>query len=144
MQILNDSLAILPDSESGATAIEVRGLAQEGSKIGVVLGYADEQDYLALVLNTQYGRGPNAPGLVVSQMVDGNRTVLAEEPQLIAQPDRWYTLRLEVDGTTVTASVDGTPVLEAELETPLTGENAGLYAGSDAPAGFNDLRVLGE
>jgi hypothetical protein len=144
IEVFNDSLTILPDSASGATAIEVRGLAQEGSKIGVLLGYEDEQNYLALVLNTRYSQGPNAPGLVVSQMVDGNREVLADEPQLIATPNRWYTLRLEVDGTTVTASLDGTPILTTELEAPLTGEQPGLYAGSDGPAAFNDLLVLGE
>jgi hypothetical protein len=144
IEVFNDSLAILPDSASGATAVEVRGLAQEGGKVGVVLGYEDEQNYLALVLNTQRSQGSNAPGLVVSQMVDGDQAVLAEEPQLVAAPDRWYTLRLEVDDTTVIASIDGTPVLTTELEAPLTGERPGLYAGSDAPAAFNDLLVLGK
>jgi hypothetical protein len=144
IEVRNDSLTILPDSTSGATAIEVRGLAQEGGKIGVLLGYEDEQNYLALVLNTEHSQGANAPGLVVSQIANGNRVVLADEPQLIATPERWYTLRLEVDDAAVTASIDGTPVLTTELETPLTGESPGLYAGSDAPAAFNDLLVLGE
>jgi hypothetical protein len=139
----NDLLAIAPATVETPGAVEATALARYDSKIGVLLGYADEQNYVALVLGTQ-DAPPNPSGLTLMQMVDGDRVILAQDESTFAAENRWYTLRLDIDGTSVSAIVDGTPLLTASLSEPLTGDRAGLYAGSEGDASFTDMIIFGE
>jgi hypothetical protein len=140
--LFNDTLAVAP-AVPGATAAEVSALTR-WDKVGLVMGYQDDNNYVALVLNAADTTGYNTPGLVLVQEVDGQRTTLAQDATIIAEANRWYTLRLELDGATVRASVDGTPQLTAELAAPLAGERVGVYGASEGLALFDNLRVIGE
>jgi hypothetical protein len=142
----NDTLALAPATDTPASAVEASVLTSNPSRAGLVLGYASNQDYLALIFNSpeSVGQPHTGPGLVLVQVVAGEPTVLAQDETLRAELRTWYRLRLDVANTTVTASVDGEPVLTATLDSALTGEDAGLYAGYLGSARFDDLRLMGE
>jgi hypothetical protein len=144
----NDTLALAPGTDAPVAAVEASALAGTFAKIGLVLGYASNQDYLALIVNENeanaIGQPHTGPGTVLVQVVAGEPVVLAQDAALSATPRTWYRLRLEVADGDVTASLDGDVVLTAALDAPLAGSGTGLYAGSQGSARFDDLRLIGE
>jgi hypothetical protein len=138
--MLNDVLAVPPESLQGDGAVEVSALTTAATRIGLLLGYQDDQNYVTAI----YGPTGTSPreGVTILQMVAGEPTVLAASPETVLQTDTWYNLRFEMQGSTVTASLDGAPVLSAELEQPLAGQQIGLYAGSEGTGFFDNLRIM--
>lgn len=47
----------------------------------------------------------------VEQSVDGNRVPLCRDKRFMVEPDRWYDLRVDVDGDSVRCYIDGMPDL---------------------------------
>jgi hypothetical protein len=109
--------------------------------VGLLIGYQDEQNYVALILGAEDSLVYS--GLSLIRMIDGEPTVLAQDASLLLEPDSWYRLRLEVAGDTVRALIDDREVAAATLETPLAGNQVGTYAGSEGFAYFDNLRILG-
>lgn len=140
--LFNDSLALAPLLVSGNYAIEASGVVRFNSKLGLVIGYQDDDNHVSLVFNTANAAGYDRSGLALVQTVDGERTVLAVDETMVAQDNVWYRLRLDIEGTTVYASIDNAPLLEGELVAPLAGERVGVYGGHEGGAYLDDIRVV--
>ncbi len=56
-------------------------------------------------------------------------------------PDQWISLRLDVDGPQVSASVNGTPVLKVNGKGPVQSGQVGLWVDIGTEAFFADLRI---
>jgi hypothetical protein len=137
-----DPIALPPDTLDGDGAVEVSALTRGAAeRVGLLIGYQDEQNYIALILGTEDSLVYS--GLSLIQMIDGEPTILAQDASLLIEPDSWYRLRLETEGDTVRALIDDLQVAEATLDTPLTGNQVGTYAGSEGFAYFDNLRILG-
>lgn len=140
VEAFNDTLAVLPAPLSGNGAIEVSALAGTASKIGLLVGYRDDQNYTALIFGAS-----DAPGYAGAQIVQvraGAPTVLASDPKALLERNQWYRLRLSIDGLDVRASIDGTTLLATTLPAKPAGQRVGVYAGSEGYAFFDNLRVL--
>ncbi|NJN65522.1 MAG: hypothetical protein HC884_01830 [Chloroflexaceae bacterium] len=144
MNVLNDTMAIPPTPLGDAGAVEVSARSSGASKLGLVVGYADEQNFTAMIFGTPDAGGIGSDGLMLVQMEDGSPKVLAYDPELVLERGHWYLLRLEVEGNTIQASVDGAPALTATLANSLAGQQAGLYASHDGFAIFDNLRFVGK
>ncbi len=137
-----DPIALPPETLDGDGAVEASALTRgSAERVGLLIGYQDEQNYVALILGTEDSLVYS--GLSLIRMIDGEPTVLAQDASLLLEPDSWYRLRLEVAGDTVRALIDDREVAAATLETPLAGNQVGTYAGSEGFAYFDNLRILG-
>jgi hypothetical protein len=137
-----DPLALAPESLSGAGAVEAIALTRGGAqRVGLLIGYQDEQNYVALILGTADSLVYSGMSLV--QMIDGEPTLLAHDASLLLEPDSWYGLRLEAEGDTVRALIDQHQVATATVAAPLAGDQVGTYAGSEGFASFNRVRIVG-
>jgi len=139
----NDLLALPSTTLAQNGAIEVSAMAGNATKVGLLLGYQDNQNYVALIFGSQYA--PRWKGLQIVQFVHGEPTVLAQNPETLLQQDRWYRLRMSLEGPKVTATVDDQTSLTAVLNAaPATNAKLGLYAGSEGFAFFDYLRIIGQ
>jgi len=139
MYLLNDVLAIAPDALEGNGAIEGQVALDYNTHAGFLLGYADDQNYVVGMFGS--ANAPRFPGITLMHVVAGQATVLASEPEFKVDND-WHTLRLAVVGTTITMTLDGSPVATGTLATPLLGTGVGAYAGSDGGALFDNVRLV--
>jgi hypothetical protein len=136
-EVGDDLLAITGPAEGPDYRFEATALARASSIVGVVAGYRDPGNFVALLLADE--SSPNARGLQLVQRVGGVSTVLASAPDLL-QANRWYTLAIEVKGTTVSATLDDAPALSATAGAPL-GSEVGLYGGQEGGAIFGSARL---
>jgi hypothetical protein len=137
----NDTLAIAPVQLSGDGVVDVSARLHSGSKVGIVLGYEDAQNFVAMIFGADIAVGIGGQGVNLVQVVDGEATVLAFNDDVVLEYGRWYSLRLEVAGQEVRASVDGGKPVVFALTTPLPGASVGLYAGFEGYAFFDNMRV---
>jgi hypothetical protein len=137
-----DPMALAPETLPGDGAVEVSALTRgSAQRVGLLIGYQDEQNYVALILGTEDSLVYSGMSLI--RMADGEPTLLAQDASLLLEPDNWYRLRLEAEGDTVRALIDDRQVAAATLETTLAGDQVGTYAGSEGFAYFDNLRILG-
>jgi hypothetical protein len=144
MNVLNDTMAIPPTPLGEEGAVEVSARSNGASKLGLVVGYADERNFTAMLFGTPDAGGIGSDGLMLVQMEDGSPKVLAYDAELVMERGNWYRLRLEVAGDTIQASVDGETALTATLPEALEGQQAGLYASHDGFAIFDNLQFVGK
>jgi hypothetical protein len=137
-----DPIALPPETLDGDGAVEASALTRGAAeRVGLLIGYQDERNYVALILGTEDSLVYS--GLSLIQMIDGEPTLLVQDSSLQLEPNSWYQLRLEAEGNAVRALIDDRQVAEATLETPLAGSQVGTYAGSEGYAYFDNLRILG-
>ncbi len=139
MYILNDVLAIAPTALAGAGAVEAQVALNLNTHAGLLLGHADDQNYVVAMFGS--ADAPRYPGITLMQVVAGQATVLARDPDFTIDKS-WHTLRLEQDGTTVTMLLDGNVVATGTRASPLIGNGVGAYAGSDGGALFDNMRIV--
>jgi hypothetical protein len=141
--LYHDTLALAPLGFDDSGAIQVNALAfyRGGAEIGIVLGYDDPQNYTALILTV--GSDDVSSSAVLRQVVNDEYTDVATTEDLTLDQRTWYTLRVAVDGTDVTATLDGEDVLATALPTALAGERFGVYADANGFHRFDNLRVFG-
>lgn len=144
MTIFNDMIALPPTALAGDGAVETDVWAGTAPQAGLVLGYADNQNYIALIFGTTDARTREgiSSGLMLVQVENGERTILAHDTKTVMEKERWYHLRLEHAGNTISASVDDGEPLTATLSRGLVGQKAGLYAGSEGFVYFDNVRVV--
>lgn len=144
MTIFNNMMALPPVTLDGDGAIEANIRSGSANRIGLLLGYLDNQNYTAMIFGDEDARTRNGPvsGLMLVQVTNGETTVLAHNTQTVMQRGQWYSLRLEVTGSTVTAFVDNGKALTATLPDALAGQQVGLYAGSDGFVYFDNVRAI--
>jgi hypothetical protein len=137
-----DPMALAPETLPGDGAVAANALTRgSAERVGLLIGYQDEQNYVALILGTADSLVYSGMSLV--QMIDGEPTLLSHDSSLLLEPNTWYQLRLEAEGDTVRALIDDRQVATATLDTPLAGDQVGTYAGSEGFAYFDDLRLFG-
>jgi hypothetical protein len=78
--------------------------------------------------------------MVLEKVVDGQITALASAPAPGHDYRRWYTISLTVSGSTITASIDGAPVLQA-TDSTLTSGRAGVTTIAFGAVNFDDVSV---
>ncbi len=137
---LNDVLAIAPARLEGDGALEVSTVINTNTGVGLVAGYQSNDNYVALLLSAP--DSPRGAGLSIIQVAGGEYTKLAENSDLSVDPNQWYKLRLEIQGTTVNAGVDGEMILTATLQKPLADNRVGLYAGDGGDSFFDYLQTF--
>lgn len=135
----NDTFAISPFSISGNGGVAVSAFSQYASKIGIIIGYQDSQNYVAAIFGSESAPGLN--GITILQMSKGKPSIVAQNKGTLMSLAHWHLLRVAIKGTTITASVANTTVT-ATLTTPLAGQRVGLYAGSEGFVRFDNLRVV--
>lgn len=139
MYLLNDVLAIAPTNLEGAGAIEAQVALNLNTHAGLMLGYADDQNYLVALFGS--ADAPRYPGITLMHVLAGQATVLASDPDFTVDPG-WHNVRLEYTGDTATMMLDGDTVATGMLPSPLIGGGVGAYAGSDGGALFDNVRVV--
>ncbi len=137
----NDTMAIAPETLAGDGEVTVSARTSSASKMGLVLGYQNPDNFVALVFGAESAVGMSGKGVNLVQVVDGKATVLAFNENVVMEPDRWYTLRLDVAGNEISASVDGGKPLTFTLTTPLAGSSVGVYAGFEGFVFFDNMRI---
>jgi hypothetical protein len=143
--MFDDTIALPPVTLSDGGAIEVSATSTYAEKMGLVVGYEDDQNYLAMIFGTEDARGMFAePGLSLVRVEAGDPTVLAFDKDLRMTHKQWYTMRLELDGNTLSASIDGEAPLTYTLSDSPSGQQVGLYAGSLGFVYFDNVRVVGK
>lgn len=112
--------------------------AASGEPVGVVFRYNGAGFYLFRV----YGDGPNSSAKAeLLQISPGSRTLVASSPGWRGYArNQWQRLSLIANGTSITASVDGAPVLEAG-NAGLSRGKVGLYAFATGVARFDNFRL---
>lgn len=141
-QPFNDTLAIAPTTLSGDGTIEASAFAGTASKIGLLVAYTNDQNYIALILSSD--DAPDHGGLKLVRVLNGESSVIAQDTKTKLQRNRWYSLQLVVKGNQLTANIDGTPMLTGTSPIATSGLHIGLYAGSEGYAFFDNVRVLGQ
>lgn len=136
-QRFNDVLAITGPAQGPDYTFEAVGLARTSSILGVVVGYTDPANYVALLLADD--TSPNSKALQLVQVVNGEKNVLASGAQLL-QTNSWYNFQVQVVGTEITASLNGSQVLTGTASAPL-GQQVGLYGSSEGGAFFSSVRL---
>jgi len=132
------SLAIAPGTALRDVLATVRVRLLSGARAaGVVWGYEDANNFLAVVLDL--GRAD----LALYRVRGGNRVRLESKGDLELDPDAWHTLKVVQSGGSVWASLGGIRVFEERFERgrDAAGGRAGLIATGDSHVWFDDLRV---
>lgn len=135
----NDVLATTGPAQGPNYTFEATGLSRYNSVIGIVVGYTDPNNYVALLL-ADSSTPNNKPGLQLVQRVNGETTVLGEQATTLLQTGSWYTFRAEVAGNQITAFLNGKQVFTATANGKL-GLNVGTYAGFEGEALFSTARL---
>jgi hypothetical protein len=141
-QAFNDTIAAAPASLQSNGSVEASVYAGTASKVGLIVGYQDDQNYTALIFRAK--EAPGRSGLEIVRVSKGTPKVLAKDTNTVLEHGRWYHLSISVVGQQIAAAVDdGTPLTAQLPESPI-GQRAGLYAGSEGFAFFDNFRVLGQ
>jgi hypothetical protein len=111
----------------GTTSAFVRS---GGSRIGLVVRYADEKNHLLLLIDASTGE------TVLTSVRDGKGTVLGHGKATFADP--WQKVTVVAAGPSIRVSVGDAPVLEATDPHPVAGR-AGLAAAGPGEARFDEL-----
>lgn len=141
---LNDTMAFAPVILTGDGGIEVSAMANSAEKIGLVVGDVATKSYAIIIFSTQNSYGFGDSGVSLLHMRDNSPLMVTHESAPVIQRDQWYRLRLEVVDGTIQASIDGKPALTANLPDGLSIRNAGVFAGSEGYAFFDNLHVFGK
>jgi hypothetical protein len=142
MNLLNDTMAFPPVVLNHDGAIEVSAMAGIASKVGVVIGFQDEENFIAMIFGAEDAEGMGETGLSLVRVEAGERTTLAHNADFVLERGEWYQLHLEREGDTLRARVnDGKPLAVSLPDGTLDGY-AGLYACSSGDAFFDNLRLI--
>jgi len=110
-----------------------------GEAAGVVTRYGPDGYYLFKIYAAAPNTAPKAVLLKISNQQ--SETVLASSTTWPGfSPKTWYRLTLTASGNTLTASIDGTQVMQA-TDSQLTVGRLGLYAFADGMTIFDNFRV---
>ena len=115
----------------------VRPGSGEGA-LGLCLYYQDQQNHYLLRARCRPKREPLPDGLQLVVVKGGKERVLAQGAGCLVH-GQWYRVSLQVRGRTLTAAVDGAPLLRAEDSTFSSGMVA-LHV-RDVSARFDDVCV---
>lgn len=141
VQSFNDPIALAPVQmeQDGTVAVTALTRSSEVGTLGVLVGYADRNNYAALLFSGEAAN--NTPGVALVQVVDGDPVVLANDTNVLPQPDTWYQLTVTRSGNTLQASIDGTQVASASLAAPLNGDGVGLRGDAFGTSRFDNLII---
>jgi len=142
MNLLNDTMAMPPVVLNQDGAIEVSAMAGIASKVGVVIGFQDEENFTAMIFGADDAAGLGERGLSLVRVEGGKRTTLAHNADFVLERGEWYQLRLEREDNTLHTSVNGGKPLTISLPAGALDGYAGLYACSRGDAFFDNLRLI--
>lgn len=108
-------------------------------EIGLLAAYQDARNYLLFRWRQRESAPRSAPRAELIAVIDGVPTRLAS-CRRAADPEQWYTLRINLGWRKVQALVDGVVLLQADNPGPIEGR-VGLYAGSDGVEPVVDAAV---
>jgi hypothetical protein len=111
--------------------------AEENIQMGVVVRRQGNSFYRLRMLNDVY---TTKPKLVLEKVINGQATVLASHDEPGYQNYRWYTFKVSVSGSRISAQVDDLPPLVAE-DSSLTQGQIGLYGFATGQLGFDNVTV---
>jgi hypothetical protein len=134
----DDTIALTGPAQGPNYSFEATALSQASTILGLVVGYTDADNYVALLLAD--ASAVNGKGLQLVQRVNGQTSVLASVESELLQPKRWYTMQVEVRGTQVRASMNGKQLFDVAASAPL-GQQVGLYAGGEGGSLFGSARL---
>ena len=99
----------------------------------LVYNYQNERDFDWFNVGG-WGNSQNA----IEQSVDGGRINIGQETRFMVDSDRWYDLRVDVEGDSVTAFIDGKQEIAARHKNP---NMRGIYANSTLDEKTNTLYI---
>jgi len=132
------ALAIAPGPAVRDVMVSARLRMAGGARAGgVVWGYQDANNFLAVVLDLAHG------DLAMYRVRGGNRVRLESKNDLELDAAAWHTLKVVQSGGLVWASLGGIRVFEERFERGRDGMEgrAGLIASGDSHVWFDDLRL---
>jgi hypothetical protein len=124
------------DFTGGVLAVKFKLIAGESDQIaGIAFGITAKGEYYYARYNTKDGN------VALWRFENGDRRRLLDGTEHLQLPlNVWHDLRVEVRGTTVTASVNGTLHIEQALPAPVSGR-VGFYAKRDSVTAFKGFFV---
>lgn len=131
------NLAVREGTECGDLDLSVKVLAVAGEEDqggGPLWRYRDADNYYVCRIN------PLEDNYRVYKVIDGKRKQLDSATVELAA-DRWYTLHVRMEGSTIICHLDGEPMLEAEDDDLSEAGLIGLWTKADAVTSFDDLTV---
>ncbi len=109
-----------------------------GGAVGLCVYFQDSGNHLRFRAIVQESLAKVADGFTLYRQRDGKPEMLAEGGGCLVK-GQWYRIAVRVSGDTITASVDGRPVLTAR-DTTYPGGRVALFV-RDASARFDDVQV---
>jgi hypothetical protein len=80
--------------------------------------------------------------IILEQGGEGPRRLLDESPQEVSA-EQWHTLKINLDPSGQSVSLNGTPVISTEEETPLRGGGIGFWVEGESVVAIDNLVITG-
>lgn len=133
----SETLAVAGDAGWTDYTISAWFYDQSNAAAGLVARRQGASFYRFLIIANDY---PVAPRVILERVVDGEATVLASRDMPGYDRMRWYRISMTVNGSRISAAIDGATVLEANDSTFANGQ-AGLFTYALGGMLFDDVRI---
>lgn len=133
----NETLAVTGEDDWTDYTISAWFYDQFNAAAGLVARRQGASFYRFMIIANDY---PIAPRVILERVVDGKATVLASRDIAGYDRMRWYRISMTVNGSRISATIDGATVLEANDSTFASGQ-AGLFTYALGGMLFDDVRI---
>lgn len=133
----SETLAVVGDADWTDYTVSAWFYDQFNAAAGLVARRQGSSFYRFLIIANDY---PVAPKVVLERVVDGEATVLSSRDMPGYDRMRWHRISMTVNGSRISAEIDGATVLEANDST-LAGGQAGLFTYALGGMLFDDVRI---
>lgn len=133
----HETLAVTGDAGWTDYTISAWFYDQSNAATGLVARRQGSSFYRFMIIANDY---PVTPRVILERVTDGKATVLASRDMPGYDRLRWYRISMTVNGSRVSAAIDGATVLEANDSTFASGQ-AGLFTYALGGMLFDDVRI---